>query len=47
MVKSTGCSCGDLELNIQQSYSGSHPPIVRSDDLFWHKGIYADRVFYA
>lgn len=31
------------ELNSQQLHGGSQSSIVGADDLFWHKGIYANR----
>jgi hypothetical protein len=33
--KSTNCSSEGPEFKSQQAHSGSQPPIIRSDALFW------------
>jgi hypothetical protein len=42
-VKSTGCSSRGPEFNSQQLHGGSQPSVMRSDALFWHAGVHADR----
>jgi hypothetical protein len=43
-VKSIGCSSRGPEFNSQQSHGGSQPSVMRSDALFWHACVHAERV---
>ena len=42
-VMSTGCSSRGPEFDSQKRHGGSQPFTVRSDTLFWNKGIHAGR----
>jgi hypothetical protein len=45
VAKNIGCSSRGLEFNSQKPHSGSQPSVMRSDALFWHADVHADRAF--
>ena len=43
VVTRISCSSGGPEFNSQQPHGSSGPSVMRSDALFWHAGVHADK----